>query len=198
VRRFSLYFGVALLVCISVLGITGVASAASAPTSSPSSHSVYAALRVTGFNAEVAKKNGYEVRTDAAGHEYPVKVTRSGTSENSVTPQSSLPCGGAYIDYEAAGNKQAWVYSGWFLSAGLTADYFYWRIPVTDNAGTGERYWYGPLAAATGWYIPAGWLTSHSVTGYSWAEVSFGQITLTNGNICEATPGATWKSTNPY
>jgi hypothetical protein len=149
-------------------------------------------LKVIGFNAAVARQNGYQVRTDGGGHQYSVKVTRSGTVES---PQASLGCGGAYLDYEATGqNKQAWVYSGWYLNPGLAAAYFYWRIAVVDSAGVGDRYW-NSGQSATGWYIPTGWLTTHSVTGYSWAEVSFGQITLTNGNICEVPPGALVAST---
>ena len=197
-KKFRLFYSITLLVGASLLGVTGVASAASSTAPPTQGHRVYATLKVTGFDAAVARKNGYQVRTDAAGHQYPVKVTRAGIAESLVTPQDSLTCGGAYINYEAAGNKKAWVYSGWFLNPGLTADYFYWRIPVTDNAGVGERYWYDPLAAATSWYIPTGWLTTHSVTGYSWAEVSFGQITLTNGDICEVPPGALWASTTLY
>jgi hypothetical protein len=199
VKRFRFVYGITLLVGALLLGVTGVASAASSTPPPAKGHRVYATLKVVGFDAAVAKKNGYQVKTDAAGHQYAVKVTPSGAVQSSVTPQDSLGgCGGAYIDYEAVGNKQAWVYSGWYLDSGLTADYFYWRIPVTDNAGTGERYWYGPLAAATGWYIPTGWKTTHSVTGYSWAEVSYGQIKLTNGDICEVPPGALWASTTLY
>ena len=101
-------------------------------------------------------------------------------------------CGSATMDYTATGNKDAKVYTGFTVDDG--AWLFSWNVAVTDDAGVGNNSWGDYLASDHEWYVT--WPTYHSVTGYSWAEVTSGAAFLDNGDTCEAAPVSA--STNLY
>ena len=92
--------------------------------------------------------------------------------------------------YNANGNKKATVTSGWNLYSLYSGYYFYWKITVTDKAGSGNRYYYGNPDQQGGtpqrWQIPTGWVTTHSVTGPSTATLSTAYIDVYyDGTACE-------------
>jgi hypothetical protein len=118
----------------------------------------------------------------AIGH-----ILRSG-KKGEVTPDAGATCGEDYIDYYAESGRRAIVYSGYTLWGDYEGDFFYWDVAVHDEAGAGTRYYYGVPAEQGGglqyWNIPTGWLTSHSVTGGSWAAVTESNVSLTDGDTC--------------
>jgi len=184
----------AVMACASVAAGTAQASPRSAVASVTASkvtvHEVKVPMKLEGFNAAVAKRNGYSILKNAEGQQYAVKLNAKGQEiASTATPDASV-CGDSYIEYDAIGNKQAIVFSGWSLDDGYTADFFTWDIIAVDSAGTGSKNFYGNPTqqggTPTNWYIPTGWLTTHSVTGSSYAEVTAGQILLTNGGVCDA------------
>jgi hypothetical protein len=134
-------------------------------------------MHVVGFNAAVARAHGYLVKTAPDGHQYAVAKG----ANSAVVPNTTVPgnCGTATIDYTAIGGKAANVYAGFTVDDG--AWLFSWNVSVTDDAGVGDESRGDYLASDHEWYTT--WETHHSVTGYSWAEVTSGAAFLDNGHL---------------
>ncbi len=153
-----------------------------------------APLHIVSINAAVAKAHGYVVRTAPNGLRYSVKASARGAAA-APTPLNEVTgdCGDSYLYYYAVGGKEAYVDTGWNVTPAAAWDYS-WTVAVVDNAGTGRNSWGGFLAGDWNWATD--WLTKHSVTGYSWAEVVSGEVSLLNGDECSSLNP--WDWTNLY
>jgi hypothetical protein len=155
---------------LAVLGVAAATVASTAIAAGPASASTGA-----GTSASAASTSHVITQT-VTGYFRPDKTT-DGQSPAVTTGQ---PCGTSFIDYNANGNKKATVTSGWNLYSLYSGYYFYWKITVTDKAGSGNRYYYGNPDQQGGtpqrWQIPTGWVTTHSVTGPSTATLSTAYI----------------------
>jgi hypothetical protein len=153
------------------LGIAAATVAGTAIAAGPASAS-------TGSSAA---STSHVVTRTITGYFRPDK-TKDGLSPAVTTEQ---PCGTSFIDYNANGDKKATVTSGWNLYSLYSGYYFYWKITVSDKAGSGSRYYYGNPDQQGGtpqrWQIPTGWVTTHSVTGPSTATLSTAYIDVYYG-----------------
>jgi hypothetical protein len=159
-------------------------------TPTPTMSQVKVPMTLEGFDPTIAKRDGYTIRKNAEGKQYAVKLDAKGQEIASTVVAAASTCGSGYIEYDPIGNKKAYVFSGWDLNAGYSAIYFTWFIATVDSDGVGNKEFDGTPASQQGtptsWYIPEGWLTTHSVTGSSYAEVTSGQILLANSGVCDA------------
>ncbi|MBR7825114.1 hypothetical protein KDK95_02260 [Actinospica sp. MGRD01-02] len=165
---------------IALVGLTAATAGTASAAAAPHTVRVTVQMHVVGFNATVARAHGYLVKTAPDGHQYAVAKG----ANSAVVPNTTVPgnCGTATMDYTAIGGKAANVYTGFTVDDG--AWLFSWNVSVTDNAGVGNESWGDYLASDHQWYTT--WETHHSVTGYSWAEVTSGAAFLDNGTTCEA------------
>jgi hypothetical protein len=192
------------------MGMMGSVQAASAATPQASATTAPAAvstaggtikvsteMHYTGFDAAVAKAHGYEIRTNAAGLQYSVKIG-SNVSPGS-DPVKLGKCGASYVYYSAFGARsQSPKYGASFdtgYTVALPAVEGNWTLDVADSHGVGALF-YGSAANGTGGWSASG-DTWHSVTGYSYAEVNTSSwVLLENGGFC--TSAGPWDSTNLY
>lgn len=135
-------------------------------------------MKVTGFNAAVAKAHGYKVETLMSGKQIAVKPNAVASPDDDI----SGDCGDAFLWFEPQGNKVVNIWTGFNLD--YEADLYDWNVAVTDSAGTGSKLFYGVLAADYSWSVT--WVTTHSVTGHGSAEVTNGWVQLNNGSECSS------------
>jgi hypothetical protein len=160
-------------------------------------------LSITAFDPKVAKAHGYTVAQN--GND--VTLTKNGVSKSysigagaspkTVTPPPNVAeyynsftgnCGTAWIGYDAIGDKQAVVTTGFSTSLASDIYYYYFYIGVTDSDGVGSKLYDGDagIIGGTYWDSGTGWDTYHSVTGYSYDTISDGYALLDNGITCTA------------
>ena len=171
---------------LAVAGATAATAQAAATTTTPaaatSQHGEGLSMKIVGFNPAIAKAHGYEIRTDAQGRQYSVKIGAKGAAA-AVTPDNSLSgnCGTSYVWYSAIGNQAATLDTG-FSGLPEPAIAYTWKVSVTDAVGTGVVSWSGGLALRASWEGTS--VTHHSTTGYSYAKVTTGLVTLDDGTYC--------------
>ncbi|SDJ83046.1 hypothetical protein SAMN04488074_103321 [Lentzea albidocapillata subsp. violacea] len=125
----------AAMAFLSVLGLT---TAASASEGSTVTYSV--GMRIGGFDPEVAKANGYEIRTDEQGRQYSVKLGEVGTqSQNGGRLYGD--CGNSWVRVNGIGRRVARLETSWDVILPVVA--FEWHITVIDTAGVSSQDW-GP------------------------------------------------------
>jgi len=168
-----------LAAVVSLVGLSAATAGTASAAAAPYTVRITVQMHVVGFDAAVARAHGYTVKTAPDGHQYSV-------AKGAIVPATTVPgnCGTATMDYTATGGKAATVYTGFTVDDG--AWLFSWNVAVTDNAGVGTNSWGDYLASDHQWYVT--WPTHHSVTGYSWAQVTSGSAFLDNGDTCAAAP----------
>ncbi|MDQ2738465.1 MAG: hypothetical protein M3Y35_07605 [Actinomycetota bacterium] len=69
-------------------------------------------MHVGGFDAAIARKNGYVVKTDSEGRQYSVKA---GVRSSTVHPDGSVTsnCGTSYVNEYAIRNRAVELYTGY-------------------------------------------------------------------------------------
>lgn len=154
---------------------------ASAPATAPKGV-ITMPMKFVGFNKAIAKAHGYEILTDAQGHQYSVKIGAKAGSA-AARPNNSLSgnCGTSYLWYNAIGARAATLDTG-FENLPVAAVYYIWRVSVTDAIGTGVVPWSGVLALRGSWEGIT--VTHHGATGYSRAVVTTGLVDLADGTSC--------------
>jgi hypothetical protein len=178
-------------IAFGAMGMTGgVANASVKPPAAPAGPVlVVTHMKAVGFNSAVAKAHGYELRTDKAGRKY---IARTSGSTGSVTPYDYVEgnCGDSYMWLYADGNHYTTASTG-FEGLEAPAVSFEWQIAVVDGAGT-AHHTFGPasLAFDDSWH--GEWKSWHSVSGYSWAQVTDGWALLADGVICSAEDPWDW------
>jgi hypothetical protein len=137
-------------------------------------------MKVTGYDPEVAKANGYEIRTDPQGRQYSVKV---GTPTG-MTPANEVSgnCGVSWI-YEVA--------QGGVIAIAVSFEWKYW---MGDPGGVTSHTHSGPLSS-TDWHTPPDYwshLTAGSASswvdtsGHAWAILNDGRVCV-GGNASDHT-----------
>jgi hypothetical protein len=147
-------------------------------TAVPPKGAVLVGMKVTGFNAEVARANGYIVKTDAQGQQYSVKP---GVAEERAIPVIWGNCGMSWIYYNAIGNSSASINTGFSLY--WPAVSYWWFVRINDAGGQNNHIWAGGLNRLYGWSayknVPG---LSH---GLSVATVSTASSAiLADGRVC--------------
>lgn len=94
-------------------------------------------MKVAGFDAQVAKAHGYQIRTDSAGRQYAVKIGAAPGATPDVTVGGD--CGTSYMDYFAQGNRTVLMESGFHVP--LTITDFSWTVFMLDNGGLSKHHW---------------------------------------------------------
>jgi hypothetical protein len=196
--------GLAVLVAAALpLVVTPAAQADTDTVAVARSEVVSTAMTVADYDVAVANAHGYRVVL-VGGKKTSVKVSDGPITQGAVEPASggdlttadnpvvSGNCGVSWMYYSALGSRKAQVYTGFDIWP-TRAVRFTWKISVTDNAGSAPASWGYNINS---WTWDADWTTTHSTTGYSWAEVTYGAAVLANGAVCVA--GHPWQSTNLY
>jgi hypothetical protein len=138
-----------------------------------------APMHAVGYDAKVAKANGYEIRTASDGTPYSVPI---GSTEG-PSPQNRLPgeCGYSHVYFTPIGGRKAVINTGFDSTQGPAVD-FSWAVTVTDDWGVSVKTWGGPLL------FRSSWVGTHTFTssGYGWAyaDVTTGLVILATGWIC--------------
>jgi hypothetical protein len=174
-------------------------SFSSAANARPQAVKVTMPMVQTGFDEAVANANGYQVKV-IDGVARSVKVS-NGPVKAAATPSGPVAhaevvtgnCGASFLYYAAAGGRKADIYTGFDIWRAPAISYG-WKVAATDKAGVGSRSWSGGLAFRWNWETH--WMTYHSVSGYSFAQVVSGHALLADGTIC--TSGLPSDSTNLY
>jgi hypothetical protein len=178
-RLAAVLLAVTAMAAAAVIPSTAAMATASAAKPVPGPVKITAQMRVTGIDAAVARAHGFIVRTNKAGKQY---VVKSGTT--AVRPDNIVggDCGDSYMWLYAVGSHYTTAVTGFDLNTAAIS--YYWQIAVVDGAGTAYHSWGGGLAFDESWADT--WTSWHSVTGYSWAQVTFGTALLWNGEVCTA------------
>jgi hypothetical protein len=158
---------------------TAPAATAAQTTAAVPDGAVQVGMRVTGFNAEVARANGYIVKTDAQGRQYSVKPGAAG--ERAAIPVIWGNCGMSWVYYNAIGNSSATINTGFSLY--WPAVSYWWFVRINDAGGQNNHIWAGGLNRLYGWSafktVPG---LSH---GLSVATVSTASSAiLADGRVC--------------
>jgi hypothetical protein len=181
-------FAAAFATAAAALLAGGSAQAAALPGDASPGTSVVVPMRVTGFDAAVAKAHGYEIRTDAQGRQYSVKAG----SNAAPAPDNQIDgtCGSSYIYVTgAAGPRTLSVDTGFNVI--FPADSYYWRIWLTDNGGVSTHSWAGGLFLDTGWEHKEKYSGMTPGPGYANVDLNSDAI-LVDGEVC--TTGGPWAS----
>jgi ABC-type amino acid transport substrate-binding protein len=166
----------------------GSAQAATPPGGAFHETRIVVPMKVTGFDAAVAKAHGYEIRTDAQGRQYSVKIGSKATA----TPNNQIDgnCGSSYIYITgSAGPRTLSVDTGFNVI--FPADSFYWRIWLTDNGGVSTHTWGGGLFLDTGWEHKETYRGMTPGPAYGNVDLNSDAI-LVDGEVC--TTGGPWAS----
>lgn len=143
-----------------------------------------------GFDADIARANGYEVRTAPDGRQYGV---RPGENETFGFAEVFGDCGSSYISYEGRGGGTTETITGFEVRDVVAAGE--WEVDIVDQGGVrvipfdvtpGQTFWDGFS------------LQTNQTLGSSSAEVDpdFSQVVLVDGAICVSGGPATF--TNIY
>src|SRR5580704_10981411 len=97
----SLLAATFLLAALPVSAQAGVSSASQAPPSH--ARLIKVGMHIVGFNAAVAKAHGYEIRTNARGMQYSVKIGSKESPDSD--PVVYGRCGDSYIYYNWIGYR---------------------------------------------------------------------------------------------
>jgi ABC-type amino acid transport substrate-binding protein len=190
IRRIAAVFAGAALAAGLAVGTaqagesTAIPATATATRTAQHGELISVPMKIVGFDPAVAKAHGYEIRTDAQGHQYSVKIgAKAGSAAARVTPNNSLDgnCGTSYLWYYAIGNQAATLDTG-FYNLPAPAIHYTWKVSVTDAIGTGVVPWSGILALRGSWEGQT--VTHHGTTGYSTAKVTTGVVELADGTNC--------------
>lgn len=192
-----------LVTAVALLLAVPASAQATRPVSvrpSPLSHAkmIKTGMYITGFNAAVAKAHGYEIKTNAAGLQYSVKI--GSLAAPATDPVVYGSCGDSYIYYSAIGYRSksphygASTYTGYDVIGDAVEGH--WEATYYDNSGAGLV---NTSNAANGTpYWSTSYDTWHGPTGYSWGEVdpNASWALLSDGALCYS--GGPWDSTTLY
>jgi hypothetical protein len=131
-------------------------------------------MKVTGYDPEVAKANGYEIRTDPQGRQYSVKV---GTPTGGMTPANEVSgnCGVSWIYEVAQGGLRVSINTGFHVIA--IAVSFEWKYWMGDQGGVTSHTHSGPLSF-TDWHTPPDYwshLTAGSASSWWTPQITPGR-----------------------
>lgn len=149
-KRFA-YF----LLVGSVLAINAPvrsSSATAGPEPSVPDGAVSDSMKIAGFDAEVAKEHGYEIRMDGDGKQYSVK---KGTPEGAELRSAEGgrvdgDCGFSWVRINGIGNAATRLETGWHVYAPVIA--FNWTVTLIDWGGVSNQTWFRPGPFAPGWW----------------------------------------------
>ncbi len=145
-------------------------------------HAVTATMKIHGFDTDVAKAHGYEIRTAPDGRQYSVKIGSSDT----LTPDNTVEgdCGISYIYEYGIGNRAVELYTGFQIN--WPGYYFYWRVRLDDRGGSSYKTWSGaiPDFGGTVWQVDVvvGGLTRGGARASVLSPQSI--AVLDNGGVC--------------
>lgn len=171
----------AALVVAAMSAVVGLSPAAAQADASPPTSKQFAAMTRIGVDRAVAEANGFEVRLDSNGVEYPVKKGSVSTS-NIVTGE----CGTSWVWLQAVDKTKHYttIVTGFQLANGMAgAVYINWKVSVVDNYGSSTKSWNDPAASEHFWQKGVGFTAGGPTVVY--ADVLYGSIaTLWDGTIC--------------
>lgn len=158
---------------------SSVHARAAASPASPHTVRITAPMRITGFDAAVAKAHGYVIRTDSHGRAYSVKA---GTA-SAATPDNRVygNCGSSYIFETAVGNHAVDIQTGFDVST--PAVIYYWKYWMADGGGATSHDFGGGLLRRTHWGDDSRWGALTPGPADSWVDSSSDAI-LQNGDVC--------------
>lgn len=205
-RVLSLLAVVTSSVLSLALGALGGSSAAVAAPAPEPAQETQVGMYVVGFDAAVAKANGYQIVTYPNGDQQSVPIDPQSTQPKSpiLHPQSSEStaqpsqqarpavantdynevwgnCGRAWIRVTQTGTNQVAVASG-FSNTPATAFFWSWDVSLSDQNGTSHQTYSGAIfddKASRVW-------TNLTQYGYTYDYVYAGGATLIDGTICLA------------
>jgi hypothetical protein len=173
-RRLAV-IGAAIATCTASLAV-GTATAAT-----PHSELVRIPMKVVGFDAALAAKNGYQIKRTATGQEYSVKAGAA----NAVAPQNQVntSCGVAWIFVYGLAPVRVQISTG--FQTNIPAQSFSWQIYLSDNGGISNHTWSGGLNNVTQWHVTPeyGGMTAGPVHG--WVNAG-SNAKLANGAVCDS------------
>jgi hypothetical protein len=172
-----------MLVGVSVMA-PAVASAATsdAPRIPQKPTAVSVPMHIVGFDAKVAARNGYRIRTAPDGRQY------TATDKTpAMTPYNTVEgnCGIAYVYEYAIGSRAIELYTGYGVND--TVVEWWWKVRLNDRGGTSFKpfkggansgYWVGDIVVGG---LTAGPAQATVVSSSSW-------VVLSSGGICHAGP----------
>ena len=190
----------AALAAVAVAAMAAVTTVpAHASTTSPTHDTLQRGMNLEGFNAAVAKANGYKIVTYANGDEQAVPVhpkaglrdspllvkTKSGGlhADNSSTDGIYGNCGYSWITSTQTGTNQIKIQSGFNVAP--AAVYFNWFVSLNDANGSSTQGAGGYLDFDPSW---TGTWTDLYQYEYSIDEVLSDEsfATLDNGEVCSS------------
>lgn len=173
--------GVGVAAIVALGGTAGIASAAT-QADDTGQQGQEVALRITGFDRNVAAANGYEIRTDAEGREYSVAAGTKSTA-GTVSPNNSVGgnCGVSSLFWGPTSGHSADIITG-FRDLIKPAVQLTWIVHVIDKYGVSDKKWSGPLDNKTSW-VGTNHFTSAGA-GPASATVTTGTAILNTGAVC--------------
>ncbi|MGX7670719.1 hypothetical protein [Plantactinospora sp. DSM 117369] len=186
-----------MTLAVVVAAVTGASmplNAAVAASAEPSTVEVArTSLTATRIDQAIANQHGYKVvvRNGALDS---VKVADHPITQDPVITPLDAPvvygnCGVSFLYYARSAPRKAIVHTGFDLNTVPPSVLGSWTVAVTDNAGVGSRTW----TPSVGWSWDTTWDTTHSVGGYSVAQVTNGYVVLADGRVCVS--GNPWQHT---
>jgi hypothetical protein len=155
------------------------------------------AMHIVGFNAAVAKAHGYEIRKNARGQEYSIKIGSRFSPDSDPVVYGN--CGASYMYFSAIGARSASPKYGASYASGYTVVNptveGEWYMYFVDNDGVGDVNNYSATNGTISWEQTGD--TWHGTTGYAYGEVSTSSwVLMDDGGYCES--GGPWESTTLY
>jgi hypothetical protein len=143
-------------------------------------------MKVTGFDAAVARAHGYVIRTDAQGREYSVQAGAAATasaSADAVSPDNVIDgnCGSSYLYEYAVGNHAVDIQTGFNVTTPAVA--YWWKYWMRDPGGTSSHTHSGGLAARTSWADDERWGALTPGPASAWVDTGSDAL-LDNGGVC--------------
>jgi hypothetical protein len=146
-------------------------------------------MTFTGFDREVAAENGYEIRTDATGHECSVAIgtpsgpcpTYASQDGGDLTTQNTVygDCGYTWLYWRSSATAFEtgyYIYSSWGRPAVHA-----WTVYLWTSAG--PQIWDLSGAPATG---SSRWEAARSIGADGQSGFASGEVIMTNGASCSA------------
>lgn len=191
-NRWRKSVAVALSTALAVtVSLAGAGSAHASTEDREASETITSPMTIAGYDADVAKANGYKIVTlpDGTQESVPVTAAAKKAEQDIITPFTTVPgdCGTSSVVILDDGNAGAAVSTGFHLVRGAIS--YGWTVNVTGPGGGYTKNFGGVLANTprwTGsfrWSVPVRGTYIAAVTKASWALLNNGTVCTSGGPI---------------
>lgn len=142
-------------------------------------------MRIAYFDREIARQNGYEIRTDELGEEYSVPIDPKLLLDKSTNgARRNGGCGSSWVKVNGTGNRGIRLETSFNVIATVVA--FEWHISLIDWGGVSTQNW-GPRPGP----FSSNWSSKRDLPNMTRGPVSAmvlpnSIVFLANGGVCRS------------